>query len=87
MLMTEIPSFAFRTACRVARISERKPSEIARPAASSAALLIRIPDEILSTDCASRSLLAPKILWELIEAMLLKILMGMFIILLDNMGF
>ena len=48
--MSETPSFALRTAWRSARISDRNPSEIARPAASSDALLIRMPDEIRSTD-------------------------------------
>jgi hypothetical protein len=73
MLMSETPSFAFRPACRRARISERKPYEIASPAASSEALLILIPDEIRSTDWLRRSWFTPKSLWALVEAMLLKI--------------
>ena len=71
--MSETPSCAFRTACRRARISERNPSETASPAASSEALLIRMPDEIRSTDCARRLVLTPKSLWALVEAILLKI--------------
>ena len=47
---SETPSFAFRTAWRRDRISDRNDSEIARPAASSEALLMRMPDEIRSTD-------------------------------------
>ena len=81
--MSETPSFALRTAWRSARISDRNPSEIARPAASSDALLIRMPDEIRSTDWASRALLTPNRRWALREAILLKIL-AMFLILLDN---
>tara|TARA_Y100000588_G_C14048606_1_gene836109 strand:- start:750 stop:983 length:234 start_codon:yes stop_codon:yes gene_type:complete len=65
-------------------MSDLNASEIARPAASSEPRLIRIPEEILSTDLASLSLLTPKILWAFNDGMLLKILMGMFIILLDN---
>jgi hypothetical protein len=68
-------------------MSDLNASDMARPAASSEPRLIRIPDEILSTDCAKRSLFTPKILWAFNDAMLLKILMAMFIILLDNMGF
>jgi hypothetical protein len=68
-------------------MSERNPSEIARPAASSAALLIRRPDEIRSTEFERRLLFCPKRFWALIEVMLLKILIGMFIILLDNIMF
>ena len=60
MLTSETPSCALRTACRRARISERNPSETASPAASSEALLILIPDEIRSTDCARRLLFSPK---------------------------
>jgi hypothetical protein len=45
---------------------------------------MRIPEEILSTDVARRSLLIPRILWAFKDGMLLNILMGMFIILLDN---
>jgi hypothetical protein len=82
--MREIPSLAFLTAWRNARISDLKASEMARPAASSAARFMRIPEEILSTDVARRSLLIPRILWADKDGMLLNILMGMFIILLDN---
>lgn len=44
----EIPSWAFADACVRPRICRRIFSEMARPAASSAALLIRQPDESFS---------------------------------------
>ncbi|STY98514.1 Uncharacterised protein [Mobiluncus mulieris] len=51
--ITEMPSWALRTAWRLPPTWERKPSEIARPAASSAARLIRKPEESFSRDFAN----------------------------------
>src|SRR3954453_22473642 len=45
-----MPSWALRLAWAVPRIWARMPSEIARPAASSAARLMRRPDDSFSID-------------------------------------
>ena len=50
MLMALMPSFAFRTAWVAIRTSARSRSAMARPAASSAALLMRRPDARRSSD-------------------------------------
>ena len=47
---TEMPSWALRAATLSPPTCERRPSEIARPAASSAARLIRKPEESFSSD-------------------------------------
>ena len=48
-----MPSWALRLAWAVPRIWARMPSEIARPAASSAARLMRRPDDSFSIDFES----------------------------------
>src|SRR5690554_209040 len=48
--MTEMPSWALRAATLRPPICERRPSEIARPAASSAARLMRRPLDSFSND-------------------------------------
>ena len=52
---SEMPSCALRLAWAVPRIWARMPSEIARPAASSAARLMRRPDESFSIDFEASS--------------------------------
>src|SRR4051794_4569937 len=47
---TEMPSWVLRTATFRPPICERRPSEMARPAASSAARLMRKPEESFSSD-------------------------------------
>ncbi len=47
---TEMPSWALREACLRPPTCERRPSEMARPAASSAARLMRNPLESFSSD-------------------------------------
>ena len=47
---TEMPSWALRTATLRPPTCERRPSEIARPAASSAARLMRKPLDSFSSD-------------------------------------
>jgi hypothetical protein len=51
----EMPSAAFRDPCLSTAMSARISSRTARPAASSLELLIRRPDESLSTDRARAS--------------------------------
>ncbi len=58
---SEMPSWALRLAWAVPRIWARMPSEIARPAASSAARLMRSPEESFSIDLDS----AIEVFWRL----------------------
>ena len=55
----EMPSLALRTAWFMPRICEVKRSEIARPAASSLALLMRSPEDRRSMEVASELCVAP----------------------------
>jgi hypothetical protein len=51
----EMPSFALRCACEMERICDFSDSLMPRPAASSPALLMRIPDDSLLIEDASAS--------------------------------
>src|SRR3990167_2313729 len=66
----EIPSFALRTAWFSPRIWLVKRSEIAKPAASSLALLMRRPDERRWMDVFSEVWLMPRLRWAVSELML-----------------
>ena len=62
---SEMPSWALRLAWAVPRIWARMPSEIARPAASSAARLMRRPDESFSMDFDSAMEVLKRLRWAL----------------------
>src|SRR3954465_10041197 len=68
---TEMPSWVLRTATFRPPICERRPSEMARPAASSAARLIRKPEESFSSDLLIWLSVTDRLRYEFIAAMLL----------------
>src|SRR3989344_4519407 len=73
----EIPSFALRTAWFRPRIWLVKRSEIARPAASSLALLIRKPDDRRWMAVFSDIWLVPRLRWAVSELMLVLMVAAM----------
>src|SRR5919112_1539080 len=68
---TEMPSCVFRTATLRPPICDRRPSEIARPAASSAARLMRKPEESFSSDLLIWPSVTDRLRYALSAAMLL----------------
>ena len=74
---TEMPSWVLRTACFMPPICERRPSEMARPAASSAARLMRKPEERRSSDLLIWSLVTDRLRYEFSAATLVLTLMPM----------
>ena len=68
---TEMPSWVLRTATLRPPICERRPSEMARPAASSAARLIRKPEESFSSDLLIWPSVTDRLRYALSAAMLL----------------
>ena len=73
----EMPSLALRAAWLAPRICEVKRSEIARPAASSCALLMRRPDDRRAMEVASESCETPNWRWAVRELMLVLMMDGM----------
>ena len=74
---SEMPSCALRLACAVPRIWARMPSEIARPAASSAARLMRRPEESFSIDFDIPTEVADRLRWALNASTLVLTLSAM----------
>src|SRR5512132_2391839 len=68
---TEMPSWVLRTATVSPPICERRPSEIASPAASSAARLMRKPEESFSSDLLIWPSVTDRLRYALSAAMLL----------------
>src|SRR5215212_10402660 len=68
---TEMPSWVLRTATFRPPIWERRPSEMARPAASSAARLMRKPEESFSRDLLIWPSVTDRLRYALSAAMLL----------------
>src|SRR4051794_6626176 len=68
---TEMPSWVLRTATFRPPICERRPSEMARPAASSAARLMRKPEESFSSDLLIWPSVTDRLRYALSAAMLL----------------
>src|SRR3954470_10972802 len=68
---TEMPSWVLRTATLRPPICERRPSEMARPAASSAARLMRKPEESFSRDLLIWPSVTDRLRYALSAAMLL----------------
>src|SRR3954466_15799417 len=68
---TEMPSWVLRTATFRPPIWERRPSEMARPAASSAARLMRKPEESFSSDLLIWPSVTDRLRYALSAAMLL----------------
>ncbi len=68
---TEMPSWVLRTATFRPPICERRPSEMASPAASSAARLIRKPEESFSSDLLIWPSVTDRLRYALSAAMLL----------------
>src|SRR5659263_146799 len=81
---TEMPSWALRTATLRPPTCERRPSEIARPAASSAARLMRKPDDSFSSDLARSFCVLDRLRYELVAAMFWLIERPMMELLLDS---
>ena len=67
---TEMPSWVLRTATFRPPIWDRRPSEMARPAASSAARLMRKPEESFSSDLLIWPSVTDRLRYELSAAML-----------------
>ena len=74
---SEMPSLALRWAWLVPRICEVNRSEIARPAASSLALLMRRPDDSRAMDVASEFCETPSCRCAVSELTLVLIIEGM----------
>src|SRR4051812_14846376 len=68
---TEMPSCVLRTATFRPPICERRPSEMARPAASSAARLMRKPEDSFSSDFCICPSVTDRLRYALSAAMLL----------------
>src|SRR4051794_14621103 len=68
---TEMPSWVLRTATLSPPICERRPSEMASPAASSAARLMRKPEESFSSDLLIWPSVTDRLRYALSAAMLL----------------
>ena len=81
---TEMPSWALRAATLRPPTCERRPSEIARPAASSAARLMRKPDESFSSDLLRSFCVLDRLRYELTAAMFWLIERPMMIFLLES---
>src|ERR1700709_1732301 len=78
---TLVPSWVLRTAWVSPPICERRPSEIARPAASSAARLIRSADESRSSDLLIALFVVDRLRYAFIAAMLVLTLRPMMFLL------
>src|SRR6478609_7273251 len=78
-----MPSWALRAATFRPLTCERRPSEIARPAASSAARLMRKPDDSFSSDLLRSFCVLDRLRYELTAAMFWLIERPMMKLLLD----